>query len=548
VLHDLRTLTRRELIARSAAVAAALGLAACAPGAPAPIAQVSAQPKRGGTLTWGQWDANDDIDPAGPSGASGTEVVGNILDPLVTLDANANIVPLLASKWVIEDDAKKFTFTLREGVKFHDGTAFDATSVKRSWERIIDPRTKAANTATILGPISKIEAADPRTLVVTFKEPNPLFLLSLWRPWFGPMSNAYLDTVKPGDKANAPVGTGPFKFASRSADGVYTLTANPDYTWGPASASNRGAPYLASLKFRSVPEGGTRVATLESGENMFIDELSEADWARLKDDKRFGFTLAPRRGLGVGFTLNVTKPPTDDRAVREALNWAIDRKSIVEKLFFGVHRVTVGPLSEGVWGRLDELEKQLGYDQAKARKLLDDAGWKLPASGGIREKGGQKLALSLVTFGSPWREMATAVQSQLREVGVDVQFEHLARAAYLDLVRSYKHNLCQTAGTNFDPDELRLRYHSAQVKLANFSGLTDPQLDALLVKGSRQVPGTDERRKTYEDAQRRLMELFPTISIMTQVRVEAYAAKVHDVKMNPTGLNAFPMTDAWMES
>jgi ABC-type transport system substrate-binding protein len=68
------------------------------------------------------------------------------------------------------------------------------------------------------------------------------------------------------------------------------------------------------------------------------------------------------------------------------------------------------------------------------------------------------------------------------------------------------------------------------------------------VKGSRQVPGTDERRKTYEDAQRRLMELFPTISIMTQVRVEAYAAKVHDVKMNPTGLNAFPMTDAWMES
>src|SRR5438093_160405 len=439
-------ITRRELMRRTALAGLATGLAACVPGTgggpTAAPAAASASPRHGGTLTWGQWDSNDSIDPANPSGASGTEVINNIVDTLVALDDKATIIP-------------------------------------------------------------------------------------------GP--------------ATTPVGTGPFKFVGRSADGVYTLAANADYAWAPANFQNKGAPYLDGLKFRSIPEPGTRLATLESGENLFIDEASEADYNRLKDDKRFAFVLSPRRGLGVGFTINVTKPPTDDRAVREAMSWAVDRKTIVDRLFFGVHKVCVGPLGEGVWGRLDDLEKTFSFEPGKAKQLLDAAGW-TAGNDGIRAKGGQRLTLSLVTFGSPWSEMSAVVQSQLRHIGMDVQVQAMARAAYLDYVRAYKHNLCQSAGTNFDPDQLRVRYHSAGVKLANFSGLADASLDALLTKGSQQQVGSDERRKTYEDVQRRLVELIPTTSIMTQYRVEASAAKVHGIKMNPTGLNAFPISDAWVES
>ena len=580
-----RKLTRREFMRLSALLAAGAVVSSCAPAptptaapAPAPttapaaaptsaptavpttaptavptkpmptvpLATATVGPRKGGILTWGQAAGIDVIDPANPSSAAGTEIGNNLLDTLVKITPDQKVVPGLATKWTVENDAKKFTFTLREGVKFHDGTLLDAAAVKKSWDRILDPATKAASTASLLGPIDKIEAPDPKTIVVTFKQPFPLFLQQIWRSWFGILSPKQLDALKPGEVIAAPVGSGPFKFVNRSADGVVTLDAFADYAWGSEDLKNRAAPYLQSIKFRSVPETATRVATLESGENLLIDELSEADYNRLKADKRFRFFEAPRMGLGVGFTFNVKLAPTNDLAVRQAINWSVDRKSIVEKLFFGIHRVTVGPLTEGVWARLDELEKTYGYDPKKAQQILDDAGWRVGA-GGIRTKGDQKLSLVLVTFGSPWTEMADAFQSQLRSVGIDVQVQNMARTAYLDFVRAYKHNVCQSAGTNFDPDELRVRYHSDGLTRANFANLTDSQLDALLVKGSQQAMGSAERRKTYEDAQRRLMELLPFVSVMTQVRVQAMAAKVRDFLLDATGLNAPPMSDVWME-
>ncbi len=559
-------LNRREFLRISSLATAGLVVSACAPGATPTAAPATAAPaigattaptavaatatvapRRGGTLTWGQWDSNAALDPALSSGASATEIIGNVLDPLVTMDADQKIYPALASKWETSQDAKKFTFTLRDGVKFHDGSVLDSSAVKRTWDRIIDPRTKAGGVVTFFGPVDKIEAPDPKTVVVTMKEPFPFFLQNLWRPYFGILSPKALDTLKPGDAVTNLVGSGPFKFANRSADGVVTLEANPDYAWGSEILKNRSVPYLQSVKFRTIAEAATRVATLESGENLLIDELPEPDWNRLKDDKRFRFVLAPRRSHALGFFINVKNPPTDDKAVREAMNWAVDRKSIVEKLFFGVHKVAVGPLSEGVWARLEDLEKAFSYDPKKAQQILDTAGWKV-GSGGIREKDGKKLSVILATFRSPWTEMAEAVQSQFRDVGIDLQIQKMERNAYLDFVRTYKHNLCASAGTGIDPDILRVYYHSSAVKASNFSNLTDDTVDTLLIKGAQQALNSPERLKTYEDLQRRLAELLPFVSVMSQVRIEATGAKVHDLRMGPEGLNALSLTDTWIEA
>jgi peptide/nickel transport system substrate-binding protein len=568
-MEDQRTslrVSRREFLSYSALFATGIIVSACAPSvataptapaqtpaaaptnapvAPTAAATATVGPRKGGVLTWGQWDANSSIDPATSSGASATEIIGNVLDPVVAMDADQKFYPVLASKWDMSGDGKKFTFTLRDGVKFHDGALLTSDAVKRSWDRILDPRTKAAGVVTLLGPIDKIEAPDPKTVIVTMKEPFPLFLQNLWRPYFGILSPKLLDSLKPGDQVTNLVGSGPFKFANRSADGVVTVEANPDYAWGSELLKNRQVPYLQSVKFRSITEGATRVATLESGENLMIDELPEPDYNRLKDDKRFRFVLTPRRSHALGFFINIKNPPTDDLAVRQAMNWAVDRKSIVDKLFFGVDKVAVGPLSEGVWARLDDLEKSYGYDPKKAQQILDDAGWKV-GSGGIREKGGKRLAVVLVNFRSPWSDMATVVQSQFREIGIDVQAQNMERNAYLDFVRSGKHNMCASAGTGIDPDILRVYYLSGQA--SNFSFLADPQVDAMLTQGAQQAIGSAERRKTYEDLQRKLVDILPFVSIMSQVRIEATAAKVHDLKMGPEGLNALPMTDTWMDA
>lgn len=372
-----RTIGRRDFLHRLALTAAAGagvaitsacgGTATNAPGgasaqpagtaSPAP-AKASAAPGSSGTLTWALWDKADSIDPATVSGASGLEVLHNIVESLIVIDADEKVGPMLATKWSMDDGGKKFTFTLRDDVKFHDGTMLDSTAVKRSWERVLDPATKAPGVAALFGDIATIDAPDPRTVVVNYKTPFPTLFLQAWRPYFGILSNKYLDTLKKGDPVSAPVGTGPFKFVGRSPDGALTLEAFPDYAWGAEGLSNRKAPYLQTIKYRSITENATRIATLESGENLLVDQVPEPDYPRIKADKRFRIVEAPIRSHTYGFLINVQKAPTNDKAVREAINWAVDRQAIVQKLYFGVHHVSVGPLSEGVFARLDELEKR----------------------------------------------------------------------------------------------------------------------------------------------------------------------------------------------
>ena len=551
-MADRTLLYRREFLRRSALAAASVAVVACTPQGvttASPTVKPSASPLRGGTLTFGQWDKIDSIDPALTTGAAAGEVAQNILDTLITMDADQKFYPALASKWTIEDSGKKFTFTLRDGVKTHDGGTITADAVKRSFERILDPKLKAGAVVSLIGPIDTITAPDPKTVVFTFKQSYYAFMLQIWRYFFGILSPKYLDSLKPGDSAVAPVGSGPFKFVSRSADGVVTLEQFADYNWGNDLTVNKAVPYLQTVKFRAITDASTRVATLESGENLLIDEVTEADYARLKADNRFTFVNSPRASHTLGFFMNVTRAPTDEKPVREAVNWAIDRKSIVEKLFFGVHKVSVGPLSEGVWARLAEIETSFSFDPAKAKSILDTAGWKVGASGPIREKAGQKLEILLATFRSPWSEIAEAMQSQLRDVGIDLKVQKMERGPYLDYVRAYKHNMAATASTSVDPDGvLRIVYHSSgRGSGSNFANVNDPALDALLIKGQGQELGTADRKKTYEDAQRKVMEILPYVGVMSQVRVEAMSTKVHGFKPGPDGLTGAPLNDVWVD-
>jgi len=549
-------LSRREFLRRSAWASAAAIAAACAPaagpsGSASPAATAAATqavltPRKGGTLTWAQWDKTDSIDPALTTGAAAGEIVQNVCDTLITMDADQRFSPALATKWAIEDGGKKFTFTLRDGVKFHDGSTLTSAAVKKSFDRIRDPNLKAGALVSLLGSMDQITTPDDKTVVFTFKQGYHAFMVQIWRYFFGILSPKQLDALKSGDAVKQPIGSGPFKVVGRSPDGVWTLEAFPDYNWGAPIFTNKGAPYLAGMKLRAITEASTRTATLESGENLVVDEITEADYNRLKADKRFAFVESPRASHTIGFSMNVQLAPTNDKAVREAVNWSVDRTSIVEKLFFGVHKVSVGPLSQGVWARLESLESTYGYDPAKAKRILEAAGWK---GSPIREKDGKRLEILLATFRSPWTEVAEAMQSQLREVGIDLKIQKMERAPYLDFVRAYKHNLAATSSTSVDPDGiLRVVYHSAGLKGgSNFSNLNDPKLDELLTKGAGQELGTAERRRTYEDAQRLIMEHIPYVGVFSQVRVTAMSAKVKAFKPGPDGFTALALNDVWLD-
>jgi len=261
---------RREFLRRSALAAASIAVLGCTtqPATPTAVgsaaAKPSATPFKGGTLTWGQWDKIDVIDPALTTGAAAGEITQNILDTLITLDADQKPHPALATKWTIEDGGKKFTFTLRDGVKFHDGTLLTSAAVKQSFERIMKPELKAGAVVSLLGPVDTIATPDDKTVIINYKSGYYAFMLQAWRYFFGIMSPKYLATLKPADVATTPVGSGPFMFDSRSPDGVVTLKAFPDYSWGPETFKNRAAPYISTIKFRAITDPSTRIARLES--------------------------------------------------------------------------------------------------------------------------------------------------------------------------------------------------------------------------------------------------------------------------------------------
>jgi peptide/nickel transport system substrate-binding protein len=206
------------------------------------------------------------------------------------------------------------------------------------------------------------------------------------------------------------------------------------YAWGDDLRTKRAAPYVQELQFRSIIDQGTRSATLESGENLLIDDLPEPDYGRFATTGKYRFVEATRTGPALGFFINVQRPPADDLAARQALNWALDRQSIVDRVFFGRHTAAVGRLSEGVWSRLSDLEQSYGFDVARARQILDNAGWTV-GTDGIRQKNGQRLSLVLATFRNPWTQIAQVAQSTFHDIGVDLDVRQMARGPYLDFIR-----------------------------------------------------------------------------------------------------------------
>lgn len=189
------------------------------------------------------------------------------------------------------------------------------------------------------------------------------------------------------------------------------------------------------------------------------------------------------------------------------------------------------------------MEKRYTFDPKKAQQILDDAGWKAGPDG-IRAKDGQKLSLVLATFRSPWSDMAEAMQGQLRAVGMDLLVQKMDSGVYADFTTKGQHNLGATFSTSLDPDGiLRLNYQTDVGSKTNKCGLSDPALDAMLIAAAAQPLGSPERRKSYEDIQRRVMDAIPFVGVMTQLRVEAMAAKVSNLKLGPDGLNAGPLND-----
>src|SRR5216683_654924 len=261
---------RRDFLRLTALAASALGLAACQTAAPAApttaptVAPVAAAAGSGGSLVYGlSFDVDDTLDPQVTNYDSTIRITLNVCEPLVWEPEPGKFVPGLADSWDVTPDAKQYTFKLKKGVKFHDGTPFNAEAVKFTLDRVVDPATKAGQSHDQLGPYDHTEVVDDSTVKVVMKQSYAPLLTNL-NGYLGIVSPTAVQKMGMAEFARHPVGTGPFVFKEWVAKDHVTLVRNPDYNWASSFFKHRGAAYLDQVIYKIIPEPSVRTGTLKT--------------------------------------------------------------------------------------------------------------------------------------------------------------------------------------------------------------------------------------------------------------------------------------------
>ena len=431
-------------------------------GATTATAASTTAPNQGGELFYGLTNKFDTLDPNVTTFTDVIRIDNHIFDPLVWESKAGEFVPGLSTKWDVTPTADQYTFTLRSDVKFHDGTSFDANAVKFTFDRIVDPALKSQSAFSAIGPYDSTTVSDAQTAVVKFKSPYAPFLSSVG-------SGTVLAPVSPdavqklgADFGTKPVGTGPFKFDSYTTDTVVRIVKNSDYNWAPSIFKHQGAPYLDAISWRIIPESSTRLAALQSGEVQFIQDIPPQNYKDLKGDSKIQILQGELSGSGWSMMINVTKTPTDDVKVRQALEWGVDKSAMITAVWQGLGTPASSPLTSATFAYDPATKNVYSYDPKKAGDLLDQAGWKM-GSGNTRQKAGQDLVLSLYyrSDNTDFTAMATFLQSMYQEIGIKLDLQGLSQAGYFDAVRAGKHNVQFWEETDADPDVVRILFYGA---------------------------------------------------------------------------------------
>lgn len=462
----------------------------------------------------------------------GSEIILNVFDTLVAWTAPdfTKLEGRLASNWTVSPDGKEFSFKLRDGVKFQDGTPFDAASVKFSLER-----TKASNpyVKATFDLIKDIAVVSPMEVKITLSAPYPAFLSILAQPQSAIVSPTAVQ--KFGDKfASNPVGTGPFVFKAAQADTNVVLEANPDYF--------RGAPKLSKIIYRVIPDASTRRLELESGGVDIVQQqgqlsaIAAEDIEALKSNKDVKVIESPSQIIRqLEFNNKKTGGPFANVKVREAITHAIDYDGLLQGVFGGTAERVYGPLTSNSWAfnpKMKELAPT--YDPELAKKLLAEANVD-PSS----------ISLKLYSFQGPlWGAVATFVQANLADIGINATIEQTEFPALRALQTSGQFDVALDGRQPWynDPDaHITIGYLSSLADTAmTFRMPQDKSLDDLILK-AQQTPDMEARKALYFQVQEEIAKRVPAAYLFSPKLIVFARANVEGLVVN----SAPPLNEYW---
>ncbi len=497
------------------------------------------QPSRGDDTTevvYGLTIVPSGIDPHIHASAELGIPLRSVYDTLVYRDPNTlEFVPGLAEAWTISEDALTYTFTLKQGVVFHDGTMMDADSVKVNLLRVLDPVNNSAKAAQLLGPVSDVSVIDPTHIAIILSEPFAPLLDGLSQPYLGIASPAALAGWDSLTYQFHQVGTGPYKFVEYVVNDRLVLERNPDYSWGPPLVTNTEAPAVARIIFRFYPDPASRALALQSGDAQIMGELLPTDAQALASDGTIQLLPVAVPGQPLEFLLNTTHAPTDRLAVRQALIMATDRQAIVQALFQGYSPIAYGPLSAATLYYSSDMVGRYAFDPVQAVALFNTTGLVDSDGDGWRDDGQTPIEINLVV--PPWGqspEVAQLIESQWESVlHVHVTIQQVASFPMLsDAAATENYNAISLNFFGLDPSVINAFYLSGS--RLNWSHVSDTNLDQLLAEAQAEVDAT-RRAALYARIQNEIMDQALVLPIRDYVNLNGASPSIQGLHFDAQG-------------
>jgi glutathione transport system substrate-binding protein len=481
------------------------------------------QPEK--VITIGQYADGVSLDPQNTNDNASYSIEKPMLEGLLGFNEKMEQIPQLAEKWDASPDAKVFTFYLRKGVKFHDGTPFNAAAVKANFDRVRNPDNKLRR-YTLFQQISQIDVVDEYTVKFTLSEPFGAMIATFAHPAGG--INSPTAVAKLGkDYEKSPVGTGPYKFLEWVPGDHLTMVKNPDY-WDPQNAAK-----VDKIIVKPVPEVGTRIAMLQKGDAQFLNNVVPAQADTVKGDTNLNL-VANEAIYTFWMAMNTQKKPFDNVKVRQALNYAIDKDAIIKTLLRGYGKPADSPLAPRVWGYSSV--KVYPYDPAKAKALLAEAGYPNGFKSVLR--GGEATDA---------KEMMVALQSQLKQVGVEVEVKSLDAATLTaERFKPVAENNCEMEYAGWSPSTgdadwgIRPLLTKPNWPPTNFNiaFYTNPKVEDL-VKAALGTSDPAKRKAAYAEAQQIIMEDAPWVFLYVNNTMGGSRSNVGGIAIQPDGIGFY---------
>jgi peptide/nickel transport system substrate-binding protein len=534
--------TRRAFVGASAAAIATGSLLAgswagmAQDGTATPRApQLALDEGTGGTLVI---DLNYDpetLDPHQGLTAAASFAMGQMYESFVRfIPGTVELEPWLAESWTTSEDGLTWTFKLRVGVLFHDGTPFNAEAVKFNWDRQFDP----ANEFNALGQwsgagyfdfVSTVTAVDEYTVEFKLSEIYNKLLLRLGGMWW--VSPTAVQASREGF-GEAPVGTGPFKFQQWDKGQQVVLAKNENW-WA-------GSARLDQVVFRAIIEPGARTAALVSGEVNLTVQISTEIAEQIGGDDSLRIESAPTGSVWF-LAMNVEFPKFADLRVRQAMNYAIDKQTIVSAVLGDTVDLAHGPLSPGYIDYNPAVEGYFTYDPEKAKSLLAEASYV-----------DDKPIVFRVPIGDPSmlaaEEMATVIQDNLREVGISTEIETSDAVTWMDAIRAPQNELTEMSWNlaPVSPDDVfsGVLSEAALPPGFNTSYWVNQEFEELLVIGTTSLDEA-EVNAAYMRCQEIVMEEVPIVPVCHRRSLYGVSQRVHNFYAMPSGELYLP--EVWVE-